>query len=445
MLLGTLRLFLSGFASGMLSRGGARSSPSASARQARRAGEKGQVLILVSIAGVGLLGFLALAVDIGNLYAVRRTAQTAADAAALVGAQNVQGVMPNVTLVQNDAVRDARLYSIKNGYSTDSGANNHTWNGEVRVDVPPATGPYAGPGHEDYIEVRIRRQLNSLFAGVLGVNLEVSARAVARAKHVGMEVATLSLDTGDSSTFLNGGAYVGVVGSTFSRGATKNMAGTFNISRRAYTRGGITGSVNAAEGVVTNPPDMLDPGWSAPVQTITTPGVSWNSNGGVERTTKDADGYLHIYPGTYDWISVAAGDKVKFHPGVYTTTKSQGVKINGSAISPYGPVCFVLNGSGAFEAQATAGINLTSGPEYNNILVWTMTSGNAIKIAGGNDVSFWGTLYAPNGTATLSGSSTGTVHGQVVARNIQFGGTSGVAVVYDPNHAAEIPGPALVE
>jgi hypothetical protein len=108
-------------------------------------------------------------------------------------------------------------------------------------------------------------------------------------------------------------------------------------------------------------------------------------------------------------------------------------------------VCFVLNGGGAFEAQATAGINLTSGPEYNNILVWTMTSGNAIKIAGGNDVSFWGTLYAPNGAATLSGSSTGTVHGQVVARNIQFGGTSGVAVVYDPNHAAEIPGPALVE
>ena len=404
-------------------------------------GEKGQVLILVAVAGVGLLGFLALALDVGSLYAERRRAQAAADAAALVGAQNAQGVMPNVTLIANDAVRDARQWAIKNGYITDPGANNHTWNAEVRVDVPPETGPFRGPAANfDYIEVRIRRNLNSLFAGVLGVNLEVSARAVARAKHTGFEVATISLDPGDASTVVNGSATIGVVGSTYSRGVTKNLAGDFNISRRAYARGGINGSVNAGEGVVTNPPDLFDPGWDAPFAEPE-PGLSWNSNIGQ---TPDGEGYIWIDPGTYHWISVAAGDKVKFRPGVYRTTRSQGVKINGEAYST-GPVCFVIDGGGAFESQATAGVNLYSGPEYNNILIWTQSSGNAVKIAGGNNVTFQGTIYALNATATLAGSATGTVHGQVVARNIVFAGSAGVAVVYDPNNTPDVPGPALVE
>ena len=48
--------------------------------------ERGATLILVAVAMTALLGFLALAIDLGMLYTARADAQRAADAAALAGA-----------------------------------------------------------------------------------------------------------------------------------------------------------------------------------------------------------------------------------------------------------------------------------------------------------------------------------------------------------------------
>ena len=46
----------------------------------------GQILVLATITMVILLGFTALAVDMGYLYSTRRRMQTAAEAAAVAGA-----------------------------------------------------------------------------------------------------------------------------------------------------------------------------------------------------------------------------------------------------------------------------------------------------------------------------------------------------------------------
>ena len=48
--------------------------------------EKGFVLVMVAFFLVALLGFAALAVDIGVLYGAKTSAQEVADAAALAGA-----------------------------------------------------------------------------------------------------------------------------------------------------------------------------------------------------------------------------------------------------------------------------------------------------------------------------------------------------------------------
>ena len=48
--------------------------------------ESGQILFLATIAMVVLLGFSALAVDVGLLYSTRRRMQMAADGAAIAGA-----------------------------------------------------------------------------------------------------------------------------------------------------------------------------------------------------------------------------------------------------------------------------------------------------------------------------------------------------------------------
>jgi hypothetical protein len=412
-----------------------------------RRNEQGQVLVIFAVGAVAFLGMLALIVDGGNLYFERRHAQATADAAALVAAQDTQGILPSVSLRTGDAVRDARVYTIKNGYSTDPGANNGMWHNDVRVDVPPSSGPYAGDA--GCVEVRIRRSVPAFFAGIFGASPEVEARAVARGKQVGMQVATLSLDDGAASTVNAGSGTTTVIGGTYSRGVTKGQTGSLSVQGRSYARGGFQGTaINPTEGFVGAPysgppPDMFDPKWTAPVA-ISSPGVSWHSNGIVEKATKDVNGWVHITPGTYDYISVASGDKVIFAPGVYKLTQTQGLTNNGT-IHGTG-VCFVMNAKADFSSQAQGQVYLTSSPAYNNILIWSADCMNdAVKVAGGADVTFWGTIYAPCGTVRLSGNSAGLVHGQVVAKDIKFEGTSGTSVVYDSMMAAEIPGPVLVE
>jgi Flp pilus assembly protein TadG len=53
----------------------------------RRRREHGQTIILVAVAMVGLLGMVALAIDVVTLYVARSEMQRAADAAALAGAK----------------------------------------------------------------------------------------------------------------------------------------------------------------------------------------------------------------------------------------------------------------------------------------------------------------------------------------------------------------------
>ena len=55
----------------------------------RRRGERGQILPLVAIALVALLGIGAFAIDVGYAYYAKRQLQSATDAAALAGAQDL--------------------------------------------------------------------------------------------------------------------------------------------------------------------------------------------------------------------------------------------------------------------------------------------------------------------------------------------------------------------
>ncbi len=415
------------------------------ARIQKQPREGGQVLVLTALAGSVLVAFLALVLDVGNLYLERRNAQNAADAAALVGAQDYAGVVPDVTIVAPNAVRDARRYAIQNGFVTDSGANNGTWNGEVRVDVPPATGPNAGKA--DHIEVQIHRQVHGFFTGMLGINLQVLARAVARAKHMSFDAATISLDTSNTSTWVHGTPSVVVVGNVYSRGGiTDSGNSNLEVEGYAYARGGFFGNPPDAKALITNIPDLLDPKWPAPTA-LPDPGLSFNANIGDHPCNPPDPVNMCIYPGTYDYIEINTGQPIRFEPGVYRTTKSQGVQFTSSANAfSTGPVAFVVDSPGSFDVAGGATLNLyTSKSLSNGILIWTSATGNAVKINGGSNVTLGGTIYAPNASASIGGSAGGTVHGQVVAKDVELDGTSGTAVVYDRNGAPDTPGPTLVE
>ncbi len=115
----------------------------------------GQVLVLVVLMLVGLIGMLALALDGGNVYSMRRQAQLAADAGALAGAR--AHCDPDVT---------ATPYSEADKYVT----NNHATILSFSL-------------NEDINEVTVETiiSFDSFFLGVLGrPQLDVQALAAAR-------------------------------------------------------------------------------------------------------------------------------------------------------------------------------------------------------------------------------------------------------------------------
>jgi uncharacterized membrane protein len=76
-------------------------------------GDRGQVLVIVLLALLALLGVAAFAIDVGYAYYAKRQLQSAADAAALAGAQD----LPDVT----SATATATSYAAANTPANISG------------------------------------------------------------------------------------------------------------------------------------------------------------------------------------------------------------------------------------------------------------------------------------------------------------------------------------
>lgn len=152
-------------------------------RRARRSGrtdrERGQVIVLFALCLVAIIAMAGLLIDGGMAWANRRSAQSAADAAALAAAKAVVAGH-NVTTVPNAGTGIANT----NGFPTTTlNCSGATVPG-VTVNRPPSSGPHSlanDPAHaNDYVEVITTREMTTTFAGIVGQNCwMVSARAVA--------------------------------------------------------------------------------------------------------------------------------------------------------------------------------------------------------------------------------------------------------------------------
>src|SRR6266536_857936 len=95
--------------------------------------ERGQALVLIALAAIGLFGVAGLAIDGSAKYSDRRHAQNAADASALAGALSKVHHQPGDPAWDVVALNRA----LENGYDRDLVTN------DVEVYNPPHTGIYA--------------------------------------------------------------------------------------------------------------------------------------------------------------------------------------------------------------------------------------------------------------------------------------------------------------
>ena len=126
--------------------------PGSGMRSRRR--QSGQVIVLATLSLVAFLGMVGLALDVGYLWATRRSMQTAADAAAIAGAEALSVSGASVATVATTVAK-------QNGFSTANGST-------ITVSNPPVDGTYAG--NANYVEVKISQTEPTFFLKVLGVN-----------------------------------------------------------------------------------------------------------------------------------------------------------------------------------------------------------------------------------------------------------------------------------
>ena len=131
-------------------------------------GERGQALVIVVLFLVVLLGMAAMVIDVGYAYYAHRSLQAQADAAALAGAQE----LPD----------SARAEALAYEYSGQPGGRNARDNvRDVTVEVKTrCLTMIPGCDPVNAVSVTERAQLDTLFAGVLGIdkfNLSVKSTA----------------------------------------------------------------------------------------------------------------------------------------------------------------------------------------------------------------------------------------------------------------------------
>lgn len=361
----------------------------------RKRSEKGQAVVVVALVLIVLLSFVALAVDVGYLRYEKRQLQTAADAAAIAGAEE---------LSYGDVTSAADADSAANGFT--NGSNGVT----VTVNNPPASGAHVGDS--TYVEAIVSRTAPTFFAKAFGVSsTRITARAVA---HMGSSTnCVFALAPSGSSTMkLDSHATVsspcGIVvesnsGSAFSCSSSNSFSAP-SIGIVGGVAGGCPTPANTTTGITA--PTPSDPLAYLPKPTV----GACNSSSGNRQTYSGgtASNPNVLNPGTYcGGIRIQQGAYVVFNPGVYILTSS--VSVGGITIdiasnvttntstSPYG-VTFYNYGPGG-------NISFT---------MQTYTSGESVSLIAPTTGTYRGILFFqdPQDTSSaqiLGGSAFGTV------------------------------------
>jgi Flp pilus assembly protein TadG len=408
--------------------------------------EKGQALIIIAFAAIGLFAFAALAIDGSMAFSDKRHAQNAADTAALAGAlAHARG---------QDISTSAKNRALSNGYDDDTTTNVVTVSVE---DSPTGVCPANTEGKE--ITVHITSYVNTTFARVIGRE-QVTNRVLASTRACGSyngppfngnAIVSLAPDgagyegNGDADWIIEGG---GIFANSSSWIAAHCESAATSITVPSVTVVGnvswgncdmnISGSTDVdATQLSYSDYSSLFPREPACNGTATNSGGQWHPQAGADGSRVEFEG----------------GD-MDFVPGLYcVTNETVGPyhgEITGSEVTFYimsYEFELKFNGEGnSFNASAP-----TSG-EYKGVLMYLaprldgngnlLPTDQALDLRGNGDEDITGTIIAPSAYVTMFGNSgAGALNSQVIAYLIDSGGTADIHLAYnaDDNYQAALP------
>jgi Flp pilus assembly protein TadG len=405
--------------------------------------ESGQVLVLSVLSMSLLIGFLALAVDVGTLFRAKRLMQTAADSAAIAGAQEWQ--FGNMATAAYAAAAQNGVVNGVNG-------------GLVSVNNGPASGPFLN--QQGYIEAIVSQSqptfFGKIFTGsVFSGSVAVSARAVAALGPTQDCVYTLGTSGTDISMSNNAklnapgcgifddsssGTAISVTGSaSITSGAVGAVGGVSTGNGGSISPSAITGIAP-----VSDPLELLQPPSYDPALCGSDP-LTHFGNGGSSYSVGPGSAFSTTQNGNtvcYTSLTLGAnGDTVTLNPGIYVITGpltfNSGTNLGGQGVT------FYLTGSGSVNIGNGANLSFsapTSGA-YDGILFYQDRSdANPASVEGGASSTLNGILYFPDAALTIGNGTTSTMAAPIIANSLSVVGGS---VIQDNSYAAINPSSLL--
>lgn len=428
-----------------------------------KSSEKGQALILITLAAVGLFSFAALAIDGSLAFSDKRHAQNAADTSALAGAlAQIRSQDWNTT------VTTARARAASNGYNN-NGVTNVVDVYLCSDPIATCTALPAGASPEQYIQVRITSHVQTYFARVIGRTIVTNAvTAVARAvpgyrtsTFGGNALVSLNRDACPALDY-GGGSTTTITGSGIFVNSRCDGTGSYNASNQALNSSSNNTSLtvpcfNIVGGATVRPSSLISTGActsttnnssafiSAPLEIYKKTNIPCGTAAGTYTSTT-------LNPGNYSG-AFPPGNQTVMNPGIYCISAgnqsfslSGGQTLTGNNVLIYMKSGNVNWTSGGVQLSAMQGVN----PDYDGLLLY-LAEGNCsnVSITGNGTSRYVGTILAPCSLVKLAGgSSTGNqnvLENQIIADTIQLTGNNSLNINYNAQQQWQPPVPPAIE
>jgi hypothetical protein len=434
--------------------------------------QRGQALVMIALAIVGLVGFAALAIDGSSVFSDRRHSQNASDTSSLAAAL---ALTRGETNWKDFGFQRAR----SNGYDPADGI--------TKVDVYLCSelpqivdgltltcvdkGLPTGANPDEYVYVHIKSRVKLFFAPLIGWREVINnTDAVARAKKEvetsmfpGFAIVSTMLDcppapppfevSGNSiTTVVDAGILVN------SNCTAPKLAYDQGGSSHVDTDKGVC-AVGAVSATDTDPPPTTN---CTPINInmYTLPNPTCTHVGSIQ---KNSDGDWVATPGLYgksythdsiDDVSPAGG-KIILQKGIYclndgidlhsTWTITTDIDGHGTfdpategalLFVPHGDVLF--NGSSNIDIHAVTTTADDFPKRFLNVLIYVPPTNNpsTVNLTGGNGSQFSGTILAPASEITLNGGSSAYstigLDSQIIGYAVKITGSGTLDIHYNP-------------
>jgi Flp pilus assembly protein TadG len=404
------------------------------------ASARGQVMVLICVALVVIVGMIAVVADFGFMQHQRNMMQTAADSAAMAGAEE---------LSYGDQVAAGQADAAINGYT--AGQNGIT----VAINNPPSMGP--NTSNAAYVEAIVTMPEPTYFLRVLGVrSISVSARAVAY-KGTGPNCIYVVDPTASGALTASGSASIqSGCGVLVDSSASDALALSGSAAITAPTIGVVGGYSGSGSSSFTPTPKTGVIAAADPLAYVQAPSVGWCGYNSLSLSNSGtSSSYYQLYPGTYCGGIKISNGFVHFNAGTYVLaggglTASGNAVMNGSAVTFYN-----TTGTGGYKAITLSGGSTSnfsapvSGPLAGILFFQDRSipsSAAGSTISGNSSSTFDGALYFPTTTLTYSGNSSLNGYDMLVAGKLVISGNSTIGDNYSSlTNGSPIKGTILAE